>query len=108
MAARPQGVSAEERFETTSKKELYRAEFHARRKRRTEDWASFAEDVKALAEQVFNDLKSDMREHLVLTHYLQQLENPQVDFSVKQKQPKNIDEAVICYYKYKVVEFVNK
>ena len=84
----------QERFEPASKKELYRAEFHARRKRRTEDWASFAEDIKALAERAFNNLEPDAREHLALTHYLQQLGNPQVAFSVKQNRPKNVDEAV--------------
>ena len=83
----------QERFEPASKKELYRAEFHARRKRRTEDWASFAEDIKALAERAFNNLEPDAREHLALTHYLQQLENPQVAFSVKQNRPKNVDEG---------------
>ena len=81
-------TSRSERFETASKKELYRTEFHARRKRRTEDWASFAENVKGLDEQVFNNLKSDMREPLVLTHYLQRIRNPQVDFSVKQETTK--------------------
>ena len=37
-----------ERFEPASNKELYQSEFHVRRKRRTEEWVVFAEDLKIL------------------------------------------------------------
>ena len=84
----------QERFEPDSRKELYLSEFHARRKRKTEDWPSFAEDIKSLAERAFANLEEAAREHLALTHYLGQLDNPQVAFSVKQKRPKTVDEAV--------------
>lgn len=83
-----------ERFEPASKKELYQSEFHTRRRRKTEDWAAFAEDLKTLAERAFPDLQDEAREHLALTHYLGQLENLQVAFGVKQKRPKTVDEAV--------------
>ena len=82
------------RFLPDSRKELYLSEFHARRKRKTEDWPSFAEDIKSLAERAFANLEEATREHLALTHYLGQLDNPQVAFSVKQKRPKTVDEAV--------------
>ena len=82
------------RFEPDSRKELYLSEFHARRKRKTEDWPSFAEDIKSLADCAFANLEEAAKEHLTLTHYLGQLDNPQVAFSVKQKRPKTVDEAV--------------
>ena len=34
------------------------------------------------------------REQLAVNQYLQQLEHPQVAFSIKQKQPAKLDEAV--------------
>ena len=39
-------MALQERFELVSKKDLYLSEFYARKKRKTEDWASFAEDVQ--------------------------------------------------------------
>ena len=82
------------RFEPASKKDLYLTEFYARKKRKTEDWASLAEDIKTLADRAFSNLEEAAREHLALTRYLEQLDNPQVAFSVKQKRPKSVDEAV--------------
>ena len=32
--------------------------------------------------------------HYPLTHYLGQLDNPQISFNIKQKQPKTLDEAL--------------
>ena len=44
--------SLKERFEPATKKELYQAEFYARRKQKAEDWAALAEDLKLLASQI--------------------------------------------------------
>ena len=87
-------TALQERFEPASKKDLYLTEFYARKKRKTEDWASFAEDVKTLADRAFSNLEEAAREHLALTRYLEQLDNQQVAFSVKQKRSKSVDEAV--------------
>ena len=87
-------TALQERFEPASKKDLYRTEFYARKKGKAEDWASLAEDIKTLANRAFSNLEEAAREHLALTHYLEQLDNPQVAFSVKQKRPKSVDEAV--------------
>lgn len=86
--------SLSERFEPASKRELYRTEFYARKKRKMEDWASLAEDLKSLADRAFSNLEEAARAHLVLTRYLEQLDNQQVAFSVKQKRPQSVDEAV--------------
>ena len=39
-------------------------------------------------------MQDEAREQLLLQIYLQQLDPPQVAFSVKQKRPKTLDEAV--------------
>lgn len=84
----------QERFEPASKRELYRTEFYTRKKRKSEDWASFAEDLKTLADRAFSNLEQAAQEHLALTHYLEQIDRPQIAFSVRQKRPKSVDEAV--------------
>ena len=57
-------------------------------------WADFADDLKTLVDKGYPDLGEDAREQISLHAYLQQLEPPQVAFSVKQKRPKTLVEAV--------------
>ena len=75
------------RFEPQSKKIRYQVEFQSRRKKKTENWADFAEDLRTLTDKAFPELEDKAREHLVLNSYLNQLEHPQVAFGVKQRQP---------------------
>ena len=81
-------------FEPASKKELYMAEFQVRRKRKDEDWASFGDNLQLLAEKSYLNLTAEAQEVLALNCYLTQLDSPQISFSVRQKQPTNIDQAV--------------
>lgn len=83
----------DERFEPQSKRTRYQAEFQTRRKR-AEGWAEFADDLKMLADKGFPDLSEEAKEQLALQTYLQQLEQPQIAFGVKQRRPKTLDEAV--------------
>ena len=82
------------RFEPESKKTRYQSEFQCRRKKKTENWADYAEDLRALADKAFPELQDEARERLALNSYLNQLEHPQVAFGVKQRQPGTLDEAV--------------
>ena len=84
----------EERFEPASKKELYRAELASRKKKRTEDWATYGEELTRLAEKAYPDLSVKAQERLALNQYLTQLQNPQVALGVKQRTPATVDEAV--------------
>ena len=84
----------DEWFEPASQKTLYQAEFQMRRKKRSEGWAEFADDLKTLADKGFPELQDEAKEQLSLQIYLQQLDPPKVTFSVKQKRPKTLDEAV--------------
>ena len=83
-----------ERFEPKSRQSRYEAEFQTRRKRKSEGWADFAQDLKLLADKAFPDLQEAARTQLAINSYLQQLSHPQVAFGVKQKRPKTIDEVV--------------
>ena len=90
-----EAISAlQRRFEPDSKRSLYAAEFQARCKMPTEDWPTFADDLKTLADKAFPDLSEDARERLAVDRFLGQLEDPQLSFSVRQKQPTTIDDAV--------------
>ena len=84
----------QERFEPGSKKELYLAEFQTRSKFATEGRAAFAEDLKVLVNKAFPQLQDDAKEQLTLIHYLGQLTDHQIAFSVWQNCPRNLDEAV--------------
>ena len=47
-----------------------------------------------MAEKSYLDLTSEAQEVLAFNHYLMQLDNLQVNFSVRHKQPTSIDQAV--------------
>lgn len=84
----------QERFEPSSRKERYQAQFQTRRKRKEEEWADFAEDLRTLVDKAYPDFQDNAKEQLALNHFINQIENIQVAFSVKQRRPKNLDEVV--------------
>ena len=65
-----------------------------RKKCKNEEWAALAEDLKLLTEKGFPELQPEAREQLALSHYLGQIDSTQIAFSVKQRKPKSVDEAV--------------
>ena len=82
------------RFEPESRHTRYQAEFQARRKKAGEGWADFADDLRSLADKAYPTLQEEARERLAINAYLAQLPQPQVSFSVRQKQPSTLDDAV--------------
>lgn len=87
-------TTLKKRFEPASQIERYWAEFENRSKRKTEGWGDYAEDLRSLVEKVYPDLQEEARVQMALSHYLRQLEQPMIAFSVKQKRPKSLEEAV--------------
>eukprot|EP00731_Ephydatia_muelleri_P029484 Em0021g7a len=83
-----------QRFEPDSKKELYRAELTTRTRRRDEDWATYGDVLRTLADKAYSDLEEKARERLALGQFLSNIENPQVAFGVRQKCPETLDAAV--------------
>ena len=82
------------RFNPDSKREVYIAELHARNRRKEEDWATYADILKGLADKAYPDLEEAARERLALNQFLGELDKPQVAFGVRQGRPKSLDEAV--------------
>ena len=50
--------------------------------------------LRELAHKGYPDLEEKAKEHLALNVFLSRIDNPQVAFSVKQKRPASLDEAV--------------
>ena len=83
------------RFNPDSKRELYVAELQTRRRHKDEDWASFGDALRVLADKAYSDLEDNARERLALNQFLAHITNPQIAFGVKQKRPKTVEEAVV-------------
>ena len=77
-----------ERFEPSSKQEVYKAEFESQRKRKTESWGDFGDELLRLVDKAFPKLQFKGKEQLALSRYLDQLEPIHVSFGVKQRQPR--------------------
>lgn len=84
-----------QRFDPESKKQLYVAELHTRSRRSDEDWASYGDALRVLADKAYGDLEEKARERLALTQFLSRIENPQVAFGVRQRRPETLEAAVV-------------
>ena len=87
-------TALKKRFDPPGRQARYQSEFHTRKKKATESWAEYAEDLETLAEKAFLNLGQDGREQLALARYLDQLDHPQIAFNVRQRKPGTMDEAV--------------
>ena len=83
-----------DRFEPSSKKELYKVQFECRKKSSTENRADFADDLPVLLDKAFPDLQPEAKEQLALSRFFDQVESPQISFAVKQRKPRNVREVV--------------
>ena len=81
-------------FEPESRQSRYQAKFQMQTKQKAESWADYADDLKSLVDKAYPEIEEAARERLAVNHYLQQLEQPQVAFSVRQKRPSKLDEVV--------------
>ena len=87
-------AALKERFEPETRKARYKALFQTRKKKSSEGWADFADDLQSLADKAYPDLPLDARERLSINAYLQQPLLPQVAFSIKQRRPMTPDDVV--------------
>ena len=72
-----------ERFEPASQTARYLAEFENRRKKKTEGWADFAEDLRSLVEKAYPALQEEAKAQIALSHYLRHLDQPMTSFSTR-------------------------
>ena len=87
-------AAMKKRFEPGCRKDVYMAAFLTKKKRRNEDWAAFAEDLKNLAEKAYPTLQAEAQELLALNNFISQIGDPQLSFAVRQRAPATVDAAV--------------
>lgn len=87
-------AALKKRFDPDSMRELHVAELNTRTRGKTEDWASFGDALRVLADKAYPHFEENARECLAVNQFLSQIHNQQVAFGVKQKRPKNVEEAV--------------
>ena len=87
-------AALKDRFEPKSKKDFYMVEFQCRRKKRTEGWAEYVEDLQTLVDKAFSDLADVARQKIALQNFLQQLTDDKVGFAVRQSKSTTLQEAV--------------
>ena len=82
------------RFEPPSQRTRYQAELQTRRKKRDETWADYADCLRLICYKAYPDLDDGAKETLALQAYLSRLTDPQVAFGVKQRTPRELNEAI--------------
>ena len=87
-------TALKKRFDPDSKRELHVAELHTRTRGKTEDWASFGDALRVLADKAYPHFEEKARECFAVNQFLSQIHNQQVAFGVKQRRPQNVEEAV--------------
>ena len=60
--------SLKARFDPESRRTRYQAEFQTRRKKASEGWADFADELRSLADKAYPDLGEDARERLSINY----------------------------------------
>ena len=63
-------------------------------KKTDKNWADLAEDLKGTVDKAYPELQDEAREILALNKYLSLLDNLQVAFGVRQRNPETLDAAV--------------
>ena len=66
-------VALKWRFEPECRKEVYMAEFQKINKLRSEDWASYGEDLRTLVEKAYPMLQTEAQELLALNRFLSEM-----------------------------------
>ena len=61
---------------------------------KNEGWTDLTNRLRELAQKVYLDLEEKAKEELALNVFLSRIDNPHVAFSVKQKRPASLDEAI--------------
>ena len=71
--------------------DVYNVELQCQKRRRSESWGDYADELCVLVDRAYPNLEENVRECIAPNHYLSQLNNPQVSLAMK---PKIITEAV--------------
>ncbi|KRZ73166.1 hypothetical protein T10_5700 [Trichinella papuae] len=87
-------TSLKERLDPPSNAAVYRAELENRKRRAQESWSDVGRDIRRLVEKAYPTLSDDAKDVIGLDKFLNALDRPELVLLVKQRNPKNIEEAV--------------
>ncbi|KRX34141.1 Retrovirus-related Pol polyprotein from transposon 17.6, partial [Trichinella murrelli] len=87
-------TSLKERLDPPSNAAVYRAELENRRRHAQESWSDISRDIRRLVEKAYPTLSDDAKDIIGLDKFLNTLDRPELVLLVKQRNPKNIEEAV--------------
>ena len=73
-------------FEPPAKRDLYIAELSTRKRRPSESWMDYAEELRTLAEKAYPNIDGAASEQIALTQFLMGIMEDQVSFAVKQPE----------------------
>ena len=85
----------QEHFEPSSKTEHYKNELRHSTKRATKSWSDFTDRLGVLTDKAYPELQEEAREYIALSRYFDQLEDPRIALSMRQRRPKTMSEAVL-------------
>ncbi|KRX13722.1 hypothetical protein T07_10265 [Trichinella nelsoni] len=87
-------TSMKERLDPLSNAAVYCAELENRKRRAKESWSDIGRDIRHLVEKAYLTLSDDAKDVIGLDKFLNTLDRPELVLLVKQRNPKNIEEAV--------------
>ncbi|KRZ97013.1 hypothetical protein T08_1446 [Trichinella sp. T8] len=87
-------TSLKERLDPLSNAAVYCNELENRRRRARESWSDIGRDIRHLVEKAYLTLSDDAKDVIGLDKFLNTLDRTELVLLVKQRNPKNIEEAV--------------
>ena len=82
------------RFEPSNQSELFRAQLKSRLRKCLEPLPEFAQEVKVLVRKAYPQATRETREYIAKSHFLDALNDGDMEWAVFQGQPGTVDDAV--------------
>ncbi len=82
------------RYEPVNTTEIFRARLKTRVRRKTESLTEFAHDIRHLTRKAYPSVGNELREHLSLEHFIELLNDPELEWYVFQSKPKSVTKAL--------------
>ena len=82
------------RFGSLDMEEKYQAELQCRRRKADETLRELAQDIRRLMMLAYPGDRSDMAERLAKEHFVCALDDPELEFRVREKEPQTLDAAL--------------
>lgn len=82
------------RFGSLDMEEKYQTELQCRRRKTDETLRELAQDIRRLMMLAYPGDRSDMAERLAREHFVCALDDPELEFKVREKEPQTLDAAL--------------